>query len=71
MADLASAAEIAAFNAGVAAVADLARRSAAAVEKSITRKPTRFNFAAEALSALADEAAQLLLQSPSGPSKIS
>ena len=53
-------AEIAAFNAGVAAVIDMAQAAADAMAAKLVEKPTRYPFAAEALQAIADEACVLL-----------
>jgi len=52
--------EISAFNAGVRAVLDLAARTAASIDAITVLRPTRFNFAAEALRGLAEEGKALL-----------
>ena len=57
-------AEMIAFNAGVAAVLALAKRTADALAPKITSKPTRFNFAIAALDGVAEEGRALLLPSP-------
>jgi len=61
-------AEIDAYNAGVHAVLDLASRSAASIDAIVVLKPTRFNFAAEALRGLAEEGRALLMR-PDGSSE--
>jgi len=53
-------AEVAAFNSGVLTVLALAERTAASMEARMVLKPTRYNFAAEALRALAEEGRALL-----------
>jgi len=53
-------AEIAAFNSGVLTVLKLASSTAEAMESLTVLKPTRFNFAAEALRGLAEEGWALL-----------
>ncbi len=53
--------ETEAFNHGVLAVLALAQASADAMTARLVEKPTRFNFAASALQALADEGRTLLL----------
>ena len=57
-------AEIAAYNAGVAAVLALAKRSADALAPKITQRPTRYNFAIAALDAVAEEGRALLFPVP-------
>jgi len=56
-------AEIAAFNSGVLTVLKLAEHSADAMDKITVLRPTRFNFAAEALRGLAEEGRALLKRS--------
>ena len=56
--------ETMAFNAGVAAVLDLALASAEAIKPRLIEKPTRYNFAIGALQALAAEGQELLKQLP-------
>lgn len=56
--------EITAYNAGIIAVLELALRSAQALEPRLIEKPTRYSFAIEALDALAEESAGLLLDMP-------
>ena len=74
--------EIIAYNAGVAGVLDLAKRSADALAPKVISKPTRYNFAIAALDAVAEEGRALLLpvppadnapvaSRPSGPAPIS
>ncbi len=58
--------EIAAFDAGVLTVLELAKRTAAAMEARMVLRPTRYNFAAEALNALAEEGRTLLKGNPDG-----
>ncbi len=53
--------EAQAYNAGIRAVLDLARRSADALEAKLIERPTRYNFAIGALHGLAEEGAVLLL----------
>ena len=66
-----TAAEIRAFNAGVAAVLALAQASADAVTAKLVEKPTRFNFAVGALASLADEGRALLISpAPAAPSTV-
>jgi len=60
-------AEITAFNSGVLTVLKLASSTADAMESLTILKPTRFNFAAEALRGLAEEGAALLKR-PDGSS---
>jgi hypothetical protein len=52
--------EITAFNSGVLTVLELAKSTAATMESLMVLKPTRYNFAAEALRALAEEGRSLL-----------
>ena len=54
-------AETAAFNQGVAAVIDLAERSAAVLQAKLVDKPTRYSFAIEALAAVADASLALMM----------
>ena len=56
--------EVDAYNAGVLAVLDLARSSAAAMTARLVEKPTRYNFAAGAFAGLAEEGRALLLPTP-------
>ncbi len=58
--------EAQAFNAGVCAVLDLARRSADALEAKLIERPTRYNFAVGALHGLAEEGVVLLLPEVNG-----
>jgi len=53
--------EIASYDAGVKAVLRLARLTSNAMLAELTLRPTRFNFAVAALSALADEGRALLI----------
>lgn len=59
-----TAAEIDAYNAGVAAVLDLAKATSAALVPRLAERPTRFNFAIGALDGLADVGRALLLPTP-------
>jgi len=59
--------EIAAFNSGVLTVLKLASSTAETMESLMVLKPTRFNFAAEALRGLAEEG-RALLKRPDGSS---
>jgi len=68
MARVGTPAEIEAFNSGVLTVLKLAEHSAAAMDKITVLKPTRFNFAAEALRGLAEEGLALLKR-PDGSSE--
>jgi len=52
--------EITAFNSGVLTVLALAERTAASMEARMVLKPTRYNFAVEALLAMAEEGRSLL-----------
>jgi hypothetical protein len=52
--------EIHAYNSGVLTVLALAERTAASMEARMVLKPTRYNFAVEALLALAEEGRSLL-----------
>ncbi len=52
--------EITAFNSGVLTVLELAKSSAETLESQMVLKPTRYNFAASALRALAEEGRALL-----------
>lgn len=56
--------EIIAYNAGVAVVVALAGRCAQAMAERCIEKPTRYNFAVEALAAVAEEGAAMLLPMP-------
>ena len=57
-------AETRAYNAGVAAVLDLAAVTSDALAPRLTRQPTRINFAMGALDGLAEEGRALLLPVP-------
>ena len=59
-----TAAEVIAFNAGVTAVLTLAKRAADGLAPKVIHKPTRYNFALEALAALAEEGRGLLITPP-------
>ena len=56
--------EIVAYNAGVAAVLDLARATSAALAPRLVEMPTRFNFAMGALDGIAEEGRALLIPLP-------
>ena len=56
-----TAAEVRAYNAGVAAVIALARATSGRLALRLTEKPTRFNFAVGALDSLAEEGAALMV----------
>ncbi len=58
--------EVKAYNAGVRAVLDLARRSADALEAKLVERPTRYNFAVGALHGLAEEGAAMMLPEVNG-----
>ena len=57
-------AEIAAYNAGVTAVLDLARASTDALLPKLKTQPTRINFAIGVLDGIADEGRALLIPLP-------
>ncbi len=56
-----------AYNAGVSAVLALALQCSKSIEPKLVEKPTRFNFAIGALTALADEGRALFVDVPGGP----
>jgi hypothetical protein len=58
--------EIDAYNAGVSAVADLAKRAAEDMRTKLRQKPTRYGFAIEALEGLVEGSRDLML--PDDPS---
>jgi hypothetical protein len=59
--------EVGAFNAGVAAVLDLARQTAAAFRDHPSWKPTRSEFAAAALEELAEVGKELMIETQAEP----
>lgn len=62
-------AEVRSYNAGVRAVLAIARATSAALAPAAVTRGTRIGFAMEALDALAQEGAALLLQPTSPPSR--
>jgi len=68
MIELRTQAEVDAFDAGGRAVLDLSARTAASIEAITVLRPTRFNFAVEALRGLAEEG-RVLLKRPDDSSE--